>query len=75
MREPQNVCLAIIRQVHATPPNTQGPLIPFYSPFGPMDPVDFKFIQCVVNRVEDCGKWGLVDHSGPLSHAVFAEVD
>ena len=34
-----------------------------------------KSIQCVVGRVEDRGKWGLVDRSGPLAHAVFAEAD
>jgi len=32
-------------------------------------------IQCVVGRVEDRLKWGLVDRSGPLAHAVFAEVN
>jgi hypothetical protein len=42
---------------------------------GALDPVDIKSIQCVVGRVEDRGKWGLVDRSGPLAHAVFAEAD
>jgi hypothetical protein len=74
--EPQDVCLAVIRQVHATLPNAQGvPLIPFYSQSGALDPVDIKSIQCVVGRVEDRGRWGLVDRSGPLAHVVFAEVD
>ena len=74
--EPQDVCLAVIRQVHATLPNAQGvPPIPFYSQSGALDPVDIKSIQCVVGRVEDRGRWGLVDRSGPLAHAVFAEVD
>jgi hypothetical protein len=74
-KEPQNVCLAVIRQVHASLPNVQGPPIPFYSQMGALDPADIKSIQCVVGRVEDRGKWGLVDRSGPLAHAVFAEVD
>ena len=73
--EPQNVCLAVIRQVHAISPNAQGPLIPSYSQLGPLDPTDIKSIQCVVGRVEDWGIWGLVDHSGLLAHAVFAEAD
>jgi len=34
-----------------------------------------KSIQCLVGRVEDRGKWGLVDCSGPLAHAVFTEAD
>jgi hypothetical protein len=75
-KEPQNVCLAVIRQVHATLPNAHGvPPIPFYSQSGALDPTDIKSIQCVVGRVEDRGKWGLVDRSGPLAHAVFAEAD
>ena len=76
MKEPQVVCLAVIRQVHATFPNAQGmPPIPFYSQSGALDPTDIKFIQCIVGRVEDWGKWGLVDRSGPLAHAVFSKVD
>jgi len=51
------------------------PPIPVYSQTGALDPADIKSIQCVVGRVEDRGKWGLVDRSGPLAHAVFAEVD
>jgi len=75
-KEPQIVCLAVIRQVRAILPNAQGmPPIPFYSQSGALDPADIKSIQCVVSRVEDRGNWGLVDHSGPLAHAVFAEVD
>ena len=75
-KEPQIVCLAVIRQVRAILPNTQGmPLIPFYSQSGALDPADIKSIQCVVSRVEDRGNWGLVDCSGPLAHTVFAEAD
>ena len=33
------------------------------------------FTFCVVGHVEDRGKWGLVDRSGPLAHTVFAEAD
>jgi hypothetical protein len=76
MKEPENLCLAVIRQVHAVLPSAHGkPLIPFYSQTGALDPADIKSIQCVVSRVEDRGKWGLVDRSGPLAHAVFTEAD
>jgi hypothetical protein len=76
MKEPQNLCLAVIRQVHATLPNAHGvPPIPFYSQSGALDPTDIKSIQCIVGRVEDRRKWGLVDRSGPLAHAVFTEAD
>ena len=75
-KEPQNVCLVVIRQVHATLPNGHAVLpIPFYSQTGALDPADIKSIQCVVGRVEDQGKWGLMDCSGPLAHAVFSEAD
>jgi len=76
MRKPKNLCLTVIQQVHAILPNAHGiPLILVYSQTGALDPADIKSIQCVVGRVEDRGKWGLVDRSGPLAHAVFAEVD
>ena len=74
--EPQDICLAVIQQVHVTFPNAHGvPPTPFYSQSRPLDPADIKSIQCVVGRVEDRGKWGLVDRSGPLAHAVFTEED
>jgi hypothetical protein len=72
-KEPQDVCLAVIRQVYA---NAHGvPPIPFYSQSGALDPTDIKSIQCVVGRVKDQDIWGLVDCSGLLAHAVFAEAD
>src|SRR5258708_23897714 len=75
-KEPQNVCLAVIRQVDDIFPNAQGVLpIPSYSKSGTFDPADIKSIQCIVGRVEDRGKCGMIDRSGPLAHAVFAEAD
>jgi len=75
-KEPQNVCLAVIQQVHSILSNTHGlPPIPFYSQYRPLDPADIKSIQCVVGHIEDRGRWGLVDRSGPLAHTIFAEVD
>ena len=75
-KEPLNLCLAVIRQVHAVLPNAHGvPPIPFYSQSGALDPADIKSIQFVVGHVEDWGKCGLIDRSGPLAHAVFVEVD
>jgi hypothetical protein len=76
MRKPEIICLAVVRQVHVILPNAHGILlILFYWQTGALDPADIKSIQCVVGCVEDWGKWGLVDHSGPLAHAVFTEVD
>ena len=76
MRKPEIICLMVVWQIHVILPNTYGILpIPFYWQTGALDPTDIKSIQCVVGHVEDRGKWGLVDRSGPLAHMVFAEVD
>jgi len=75
-KKPEKVCLAVVWQVHANFPNAHGILpILFYLQTGGLDPVDINTIQCVVGHVEDWGKWGLVDHSGPLAHAVFNKTD
>jgi len=74
-KKPKNICLAVVRQVHAILPNAHGMPIPFYSKTGSLDPIDINSIQCVVGRIGDWGKWGLVDRSGPLVHAVFNETD
>ena len=75
-KEPEDLCLVVIRQVHTKFPNTHriSP-IPYYEQTGPLDPADIKSIQCVVGRVEDRKKYGLVDRSGPLAHAVFVEAN
>ena len=75
-KKPKEICLAVIRQVHATLPNAHGILlIPFYLQAGGLDPADINSIQCVVGCVEDQGKWGLIDCSGLLVHAIFTEAD
>jgi len=76
MKKPEDVCLVVIRQVYTILPNTHGMLpILYYLRTGGLDPTDIKSIQCVVSCVEDWGTWGLIDCSGLLAHAVFAEVD
>jgi len=75
-KKPEEICLAVIQQVHATLPNAHRiPPIPFYLQAGGLDPTDINSIQCVVGHVEDQGKWGLIDRSGLLAHAIFAEAD
>jgi len=74
--KPENICLAVIQQVYTILPNTHEMLpIPYYSQTGRLDPTDIKSIQCVISHVGDQGKWGLINRSGPLAHAVFAEAD
>ena len=75
-KKPEDLCLAIIQQVHADLPNAHRiPPIPSYEHTGALDPADIKSIQCVVSHVKDQRKWGLIDCSGPLAHAVFTKVD
>ena len=76
MMKPENVCLAIIREVQLDSPSAHQVLpIPTYSKTGALNPVDINSIQCVVGCVEDRGKWGLVDRSGPLAHGVYISVE
>jgi len=75
-KKPESLCLAVIWSVDTDFPNAHGMLpIPFYLQTGALDLVDIKCIQCVVGRIEDWGRWGLVDRSGPLAHAVFTDMD
>lgn len=74
---PQDISFAIIRQMRLDAPNTHvSPEIPTYIREGLIDVVDIKSVQCVVGRVKDHqGRWALVDRSGPLAHAIFADDD
>jgi hypothetical protein len=74
---PEDICLAIIRQVKLETPNTHvSPEIPAYLRDGQLEVVDLKSVQCVVGRVKDHrGLWALIDRSGPLAHAIFANDD
>jgi len=73
---PENICLAIIWQVQTNFPNVYGMLlIPYYLQTGALNPADIKSIQCVVSHIEDHRKWGLINCSGLLAHAVFTEAD
>jgi len=50
-------------------------LVLYYLRTGSLHPIDIKSIQCMVSRIKDRERWGLIDRSGPLAHAVFTEVD
>jgi len=76
MKKPEEICLAVIQQVHATLPNAHGiPPILFYLQAGGLDPADINSIQYVVSHIEDQGKWGLINCSSLLAHAIFAKVN
>jgi len=74
MKEPETLCLAVIQQVVVPSAHMVLP-VPYYLRTGSPHPVDIKSIQCMVSCVKDQERWGLIDHSGPLAHAVFTEVD
>jgi len=75
-KKPKSLCLVVIRSVDTDFPNAHGtPPILFYLQTGALDLVDVKCIQCVVGCIKDWGRWGLVNHSGPLAHAVFTDMD
>jgi len=74
MKEPETLCLTVIQQV-VVPSACMVLPVPYYLRTGSLHPVDIKSIQCVVGRVKDQERWGLIDRSGPLAHAVFTEVD
>ena len=66
----------VIQQVQTEFPNSNQMLpISYYLQTGALDPTDIKSIQCVVGCVEDQKKWGLIDCSGPLMHAVFTNTE
>ena len=75
MTEPETLCLVVIWQVHLLSDSYPVLSVPSYSQTSALDPIDVKSIQCIVGHVKDRRKWALVDHSGPLAHAVFSEVD
>jgi len=75
-KKPKSLCLTVIRSVDTDFPNAHGtPPILFYLQTGALDLVDIKCIQCIVSHVEDQERWGLVNHSGLLAHAVFTDMD
>ncbi|KAH9935848.1 hypothetical protein B0H21DRAFT_813369 [Amylocystis lapponica] len=40
---------------------------------GPLDLVDVTCVQCLVGRVPDGQRWAIIDRSGMLSRAIYAE--
>ncbi|KAI0087703.1 hypothetical protein BDY19DRAFT_892356 [Irpex rosettiformis] len=47
--------------------------IHYYTEFGPLEVVDMTTVQCIVGRVYDRGQWAIVDRSGCLNRAIYAE--
>ncbi|GBE87125.1 hypothetical protein SCP_1003720 [Sparassis crispa] len=47
--------------------------IHFFSDTGAVDVIDISCIQCVIGRVPDGDHWAIIDHSGSLACAVYAD--
>ena len=64
LAEPTTIIVAVIREVKAK--LTDG--IYYYKEFGVDEVVDLETIQCVVRRIEDRGKWALIDWSDSVAN-------
>jgi hypothetical protein len=62
LAEPTTVIVAVIREVKAK--LTDG--IYYYKEFGHDEIVDLESIQCVVGRIQDRGKWAIIDRSDSM---------
>ena len=66
LAEPTTLILAVIQEVKAK--LTDG--IYYYKNFGLDEVVDLETIQCVVERIQDRGKWALIDRSSSVTNNV-----
>jgi hypothetical protein len=55
---------AAIHQVKISESSTSHCQIDYYRDFGRTDIVDLNQVQCIVGRIQDRGKWAIVDRSG-----------
>ena len=67
LAEPTTLILAVIQEVKAK--LTDG--IYYYKNFGLDEVVDLDTIQCVVGRIQDRGKWALIDQSNSMTNNVY----
>ncbi|KAH9889500.1 hypothetical protein C8Q73DRAFT_707899 [Cubamyces lactineus] len=47
--------------------------IHYYTQTSTLDVVDITTVQCLVGRIHDRGRWAIIDRSGSLSRAIYAE--
>jgi hypothetical protein len=66
LAEPTTVIVAVIREVKAKLKDG----IYYYKEFGLDEVVDLETIQCVVGRIQDRGKWALIDRSDSMGKNV-----
>ena len=64
LAEPTTIILAVIREVKA---KLRDGLY-YYEEFGADEVVDLETIQCVVGRVQDRGKWAIIDRSDSMAN-------
>jgi hypothetical protein len=74
---PTTIILAAIRTciLDDNESDFNGLDIRHYSKHGALHFLDIKNVQCLVGRVKDGNGWALVDRSGTLARAVFADED
>lgn len=64
LAEPTTIIVAVIREVKAK--LTDG--IYYYKEFGLDEVVDLETVQCVVGRIQDRGRWALIDRSNSTAN-------
>jgi hypothetical protein len=64
LAKPTTIIVAVIRAVKAK--LTDG--IYYYKEFGVDEVVDLETIQCVVGRIQDRGRWALIDRSDSMAN-------
>jgi hypothetical protein len=67
---PTTIIFAAIRNCIIDSEGPKGVDIHYYTKEGQLHFVDVTSIQCLVGRVKDRDKWGIVDRSGSLARAV-----
>jgi hypothetical protein len=72
---PTTIILAAIRNCIIDSEGPRGVDIHYYTKEGRLHFVDVISIQCLVGRVKDRDKWGIVDRSGSLARAIHVYDD
>ncbi|KAI0831438.1 hypothetical protein BC628DRAFT_1462562, partial [Trametes gibbosa] len=71
---PETLLLAVIRNCSIESDVTRLD-IHYYKQFSRTEVVDLTTVQCIVGRIQDRGRFAIIDRSGTLSRALYIEED
>lgn len=63
------------RPTSTAPGQNAAHRIPYYKKLGSIEVVDIQMIKCVVGRVQDRGRFGIIDRSGMVPTVGYADED